>query len=169
MKVEELMVREVMTCSPDDMLNRAAQIMWENDCGCVPVVDSAARVLGMLTDRDICMASYTRGLTLNQIPASAAVSSKVFACGPGDDLLDAQKVIRKHQVRRLPVIDSEGKLVGLLSLTDLARAISRKAVAKTTLADTLVGICAPHPRLHSSEPPAKARRRVQTRKPPALT
>jgi CBS-domain-containing membrane protein len=167
MKVEELMVREVMSCSPDDMLNRAAQIMWENDCGCVPVVDSAARVLGMLTDRDICMAAYTRGQTLNHIPVSAAMSSEVFACRAGDDLLDAQKVMRKHQVRRLPVNDSKGRLVGLLSLSDLARAIPRKAVTKTTAADTLVRVCAPHPRPQSSEPPTTARPsvRLRTRKP----
>ncbi len=141
--------------------------MWENDCGCVPVVDSAARVLGMVTDRDVCMAAYTRGQTLNHIPVSAAMSREVFACEPSDDLLDAQKVMRKHQVRRLPVNDSKGRLIGLLSLNDLARAIPRKAVAKAAAADTLVRVCAPHPRPHPSEPPATTRPsvRLRTRKP----
>jgi CBS domain-containing protein len=167
MKVEELMIREVMVCSPHDMLNRAAQIMWENDCGCVPVVDSDARVLGVLTDRDICMAAYTRGRTLSEIPVSAAMSSELFACSPDDNLLDAQKLMRKHQVRRLPVRDREGRLVGFLSLTDLARAIARKAVSKAAAADTLVAVCAPHPSPHSGEPPATTRRsvRLPSRKP----
>src|SRR5258708_15326882 len=97
MKVAELMVGEVTACSPDDALNRAAQIMWENDCGCVPVVDRAARLIAMLTDRDICMAAYTRGGTLKDIRVSAAMSSELFACRPDDDLLVAQKMMRERQ------------------------------------------------------------------------
>ena len=163
------MVREVMACSPDDNLNRAAQIMWESDCGCVPVVDNAARVLGMLTDRDICMAAYTQGRTLNDIPVSIAMSSEVFACRPDDDLLDAQKVMRSHQVRRLPATDSEGRLVGVLSLTDIVRAVARKAVSKVTVADTLVTVCAPHPRRYLGEPLTTERPTVrpQNRKRPS--
>ena len=144
MKVAELMVEEVTACSPDDALNRAAQIMWENDCGCVPVVDRAARLIAMLTDRDICMAAYTRGGTLKDLRVSAAMSSELFACRPDDDLLVAQKMMREHQVRRLPVSDATCRLVGILSLNDVTRAIARKAVTKAAAADTLVRISAPH-------------------------
>jgi len=69
--------------------------MWENDCGCVPVVDRAARLIAMLTDRDICMAAYTRGGTLKDIRVSAAMSSELFACRPDDDLLVAQKMMAR--------------------------------------------------------------------------
>jgi len=158
MKVAELMVREVTACSPDDALNRAAQIMWENDCGCVPVVDRAARLVAMLTDRDICMAAYTGGRTLKDIRVSAAMSSELFACRPGDDILEAQKLMREHQVRRIPVSDGMGRLVGILSLADIARAIASKAVTKTTVADTIVKICAPHPLPKSGKPTTTARR-----------
>ena len=154
MKVAELMVEEVTACSPDDALNRAAQIMWENDCGCVPVVDRAARLIAVLTDRDICMAAYTRGGTLKDIRVSAAMSSELFACRPDDDLLDAQKMMREHQVRRMPVSDATGRLVGILSLNDVARAIARKAVTKAAAADTLVKICAPHVRPDAAKPSA---------------
>jgi CBS domain-containing protein len=157
MKVAELMVEEVTACSPDDALNRAAQIMWENDCGCVPVVDRAARLIAMLTDRDICMAAYTRGRTLRDIKVSAAMSSELFACKPDDDLLEAQKMMRERQVRRLPVSDDKGRLVGVLSLNDVARAIARKAVTKTAVADTLVKICAPHSHPDAPKPQATAR------------
>src|SRR5260370_33741780 len=97
MKVAELMVGEVTACSPDDALNRAAQIMWEKDCGCVPVVDRAARLIAMLTDRDICMAAYTRGGTLKDIRVSAAMSYELIACSPGDDVFDGQKTKRDRQ------------------------------------------------------------------------
>lgn len=144
MKVAELMVGEVIACSPDDMLNRAAQIMWENDCGCVPVVDRAARLVAMLTDRDVCMAAYTRGGTLKDIRVSAAMSNELFACRPDDDVQSAMKMMRERQVRRIPVSDDKGRLVGILSLSDIARAIARKATTKAAAADTLVKICAPH-------------------------
>jgi len=157
MKVAELMVEEVTACSPDDALNRAAQIMWENDCGCVPVVDRAARLIAMLTDRDICMAAYTRGGTLKDIKVSAAMSSELFACKPDDDLLEAQKMMRERQVRRLPVSDDKGRLVGVLSLNDVARAIARKAVTKAAAADTLVKICAPHSHPDARKPQATTR------------
>jgi CBS domain-containing protein len=160
MKVVELMVREVTACSPDDALNRAAQIMWENDCGCVPVVDRAARLVAMLTDRDICMAAYTSGRTLKDIRVSAAMSSEVFACRPDDELLDAQKMMREHQVRRIPVSDEQGRLVGILSLADIARAITSKAVTKAAAADTIVRICTPHPLPHAGKPTTTARRNV---------
>jgi CBS domain-containing protein len=95
------------------------------------------------------------------------MSSELFACRPDDELLHAQKVMRKHQVRRLPVSDGEGRLVGLLSLTDIARSIARKAVTKAAAADTLVAVGAPHPHPHAGEPLATTRRsvRLPTRKP----
>ena len=67
MKVEQIMNREVKTCRPQDSLNRAAQIMWDEPCGAVPVVDDQHRPVGFLTDRDICMAAYTQGKPLEQL------------------------------------------------------------------------------------------------------
>ena len=70
MKVEDLMTRSVGTCRPTDTLSSAAQLMWERDCGCVPVVsdDGSNRVVGMLTDRDICMAAHFRGASPGALP-----------------------------------------------------------------------------------------------------
>ncbi len=144
MKVEDIMVREVRCCAPTDTLNRGAQIMWEGDCGCVAVLDADGRVIGMLTDRDICMAAYTQGVALNGIAVSSAMSREVFSCLPNDDLLMAQRLMQHHRVRRLPVTDTEGKVVGILSLNDLARALARTTAGKAQVADTLIAICAPH-------------------------
>jgi CBS domain-containing protein len=144
MKVKEVMVEEVKVCSTSDTLNRAAQIMWENDCGCVPVISEESRLVGVLTDRDICMAAYTQGATLGGIPVSSVMSQELFACRPSDDLSAAQRIMREHRVRRLPVTDAEAKLIGIVSLTDIARAVSHSGVGKAKVADTLVAVCTPH-------------------------
>lgn len=67
MKVQDIMTADVETCRLDDTLDRPAAIMWERDCGVVPVVDDESRIVGMLTDRDICMAAYTQGRPLPEI------------------------------------------------------------------------------------------------------
>jgi CBS domain-containing protein len=146
MKVKQVMVEEIKCCGPHDTLNRAAQIMWEHDCGCVPVVSDESGVVGILTDRDICMAAYTQGAILSSIPVSSIMSRELFACRPTDDILIAHRIMREHRVRRLLVTDAEAKLAGLVSLTDIARAmeITHSAAGKAKVADTLVAVFTPH-------------------------
>ena len=121
MKVEDVMTRNVESCGVNQSLSAAARIMWEKDCGCVPVVDPDGRCVGMLTDRDICMAAYTQGQPLWAISVSSAMSHVVHGCLPGDSLSRAELLMRAHQVRRLPVMGFDGQLIGILSLADLAR------------------------------------------------
>jgi CBS domain-containing protein len=124
MRVEQLMTRHVETCRTSDRLNRAAQIMWEHDCGVVPVMteaDGTARIAGMITDRDICMAAYTQGRRLEDIPVASAMSQQVYSCRPTDAVAVALKVMETNQVRRLVVVDQEDHVIGLLSLADIAR------------------------------------------------
>jgi CBS domain-containing protein len=156
MKVEETMTREVKVCAPSDVLNRAAQLMWENDCGCVPVVEGDSNVVGMLTDRDICMAAYTQGEALNAMQVSSAMAHEVFACRPSDDLLSAEQIMRQHHVHRLPVVSADGKLVGVISLNDIARGADGPA-AKSEVADTLAAVCTPR----SQAPIEPQTRRIQ--------
>jgi len=129
-KVAELMTSDVKACSPHDFLNIPARIMWENDCGCVPVVDRESRIVGMITDRDICMAAYTQDLPLRQIRVDSAMAPTVVTCGPQDELTDAQELMRQDKVHRLPVADAEGRLVGVLSLSDLALEAERQRKAQ---------------------------------------
>jgi CBS domain-containing protein len=121
MKVGDLMTKDVRTCFSTDSLNRAAQIMWENDCGCVPIVNDQGNLVGILTDRDICMAAYTQGRPLTDIACGAAASVKVTTVKETDSLSQAEKLMHDVQVRRLPVVDDHQRLVGLLSIGDLAR------------------------------------------------
>jgi CBS domain-containing protein len=118
MKVEDLMTRNVSVCGAEDSLNRAAQLMWECDCGSVPVVDASGCVCGMITDRDLCMAAYTQGLSLHEIQVRSAMSPKLYACSPGDPIAEAEALMQRNKVRRAPVVDSTG-LVGILSIGDL--------------------------------------------------
>jgi CBS-domain-containing membrane protein len=142
MKVEQLMTRNVQTCRAEDRLDQAAQIMWEHDCGVVPVVggDGAARVVGMLTDRDICMAAYTQGRSLGDIPVGSAMSRQVCSLRPSDAIGVALKVMETNQVRRVPVVDQEDQVVGLLSIADLGREAQQEHKMKTAyITDATVG------------------------------
>lgn len=121
MKVEQVMTRDVKLCHVEESLNDAARVMWDHACGCVPVVDAEDRVVGVLTDRDICMAAYTRGLPLGDMTVASAMAREVFACHVGDALDTAEAIMRAHQVRRLPVLGFEDRVVGILSLSDIAR------------------------------------------------
>lgn len=120
----------VFRCRGEDTLSRAAQLMWEHDCGCVPVVDWLDRAIGVITDRDVCMAAYTQGKALSEIPVSTACSRDVKACFADDSLEKAEQLMIEQQVRRLPVTNDESHLVGLLSLSDLARHVRFVSPAK---------------------------------------
>ncbi len=117
MTVDELMTPTVVTCAPDDTLNRAAQLLWERDCGCLPVVADGS-LIGMLTDRDICMAAYTKGRALHEIRVDEIMSTDVKSCIRTDSIEAVQTLMQMHQLRRVPVVDQD-KLIGIISLTDL--------------------------------------------------
>ena len=121
MKAAEVMTADVATCRASDSLNRAAQLMWERRCGCVPVIDDGGRVVGLLTDRDVCMAAYTQGRRLDDIAATVAMSRPVRTCLPTASLEDVEDLMMAHGVRRIVVVDADGRLCGLLSLDDIAK------------------------------------------------
>jgi CBS domain-containing protein len=125
LRVGQVMNRNIRTCSGSETLNAAARIMWEEDCGCVPVVeyedDGTRRLVGMVTDRDVCMAAYLNGRPLSEIPVSVAMAKDVASCLASDSVHVALNVLRSRRVRRLPVLEGEAHLVGLLSLADISR------------------------------------------------
>lgn len=121
MKIADVMTSDVSVCLPHEPLQRAAQIMWDEDRGCVPVIDGCARLLGMVTDRDVCMSMLTNGGRMDT-PVEHAMSRPVWSCRDDDELRSVHAVMRAHQVRRLPVTDAAGRVVGLVSLSDIARA-----------------------------------------------
>jgi len=142
MKIQELMTRDPACCSPNDTLNRSAQLMWEHDCGAIVVVAEDGGVLGMVTDRDICMAAYTCGKRLSEIQVNEAMSRALVSCNEDDSVTAVEGLMRDHRVRRLPVLDDAGCLSGVISLNDLARAAygARKGVRKDGISKTLAAI-----------------------------
>jgi CBS domain-containing protein len=146
MKVSEVMSRNVRTCCATDTLNDAAQAMWENDCGAVPIVDSNGKLIAMLTDRDICMAAYTQGRPLHAIPVPTASSRTLATVRDTDSIQAAQAVMIANHVRRLPVVDAAGNAIGILSMNDLAKVASecgtrRDAVTPEQIVQTLTAVC----------------------------
>lgn len=121
MTVADLMTTDVATCSTNDSLNRAAQIMWERRCGSVPVVDQNHHVLGMVTDRDVCMAAYTQGRRLDDIAVTSVMSHPARICPATATPEEAESLMMAHGVHRLVVADAEGRLNGVISLDDIAR------------------------------------------------
>jgi len=152
MKVEELMTRQVATVRATDSTAVAARLMWDCDCGALPVLDGDGRVVAMITDRDICMAALMRDRAPSAIPVSEAMSRDLRACDADDDVSDAEGMMRAYQVRRIPVVDREQRPIGMLSLADIVRATDRTRgrapaeVAPSEVAGTLADICAAAPR-----------------------
>lgn len=119
MKVHEIMTTDVGSCGLGANLAAVARIMWEKDCGSVPVVDSNGKVIGMITDRDICMALTTRNHLASEVTVGDVINGSVKSCAADDNLSDALRTMRSDQLRRLPVVDNEGRLIGVLSLNDI--------------------------------------------------
>jgi predicted transcriptional regulator len=149
MKIKELMNPHVWSVRADATLDAATRIMWDEDLGALPVVDEWNHPIGMVTDRDIAMSAAINGRPLAQMTVAQCMSRQVHHCEEADSLEAAAGVMRAHQVRRVPIVDEEQRLVGLLTLSDLAQAVSRPRDAKTrrALADevvrTIAAVCEP--------------------------
>lgn len=130
MKIADLMTAEVQSCAVDDTLNAAANVMWEHDCGIVPVVDADGRLVGVVTDRDVCMTAFFHGSTLADLPVSQVMARDLHTLPPEASIHDALELMREMQVRRVPVVDAKGAPIGMLSLADVARAWGRHEVVE---------------------------------------
>jgi CBS domain-containing protein len=129
MKVKDVMTKEVKTCTPETNLAAAAESMWMRDCGALPIVDKSGQVVGMITDRDICIATGCRRRDPASIFVREVMAEQVYSCSPEADVREALQIMQHKQVRRLAVIDSAGKLCGILSMNDIALKIQPDAKA----------------------------------------
>lgn len=144
MLIEEIMTRAPRCCHKDASASEAARIFWEHDCGCAPLVNGEGRLVGMITDRDICMAALFTNRPLTEIPLGDVVQFEAHSCKANQEVKEAEDIMRRAQVRRLPVVDEEQRVVGLLSLNDIALARKhdgRRRLPSEELADTLAAIC----------------------------
>lgn len=147
MRVEEIMSRKVVSCSEDATLDEAVRSMWEHDVGFVPVLGSGGKVVGVVTDRDACIACWFQGRTLREIQVRSVMSERLATCHPNSSLDEAQLIMSEYQVHRLPVLSPGGQVLGVLSIDDLARHAAGKAdeTLEQEVALTLGAICQPRP------------------------
>lgn len=153
MHVKEIMTAQVQSCRPEDSLERAARLMWDHDCGCLPVCsggsNGASWTVGVITDRDICMNVLFQGKPMRDLRVGDAMAKEVRVCRPDDSIAQAEKIMQEARIRRLPVVEATGALVGMVSLADLARQAARertrprKDVTEGEVGDTLAAICQP--------------------------
>lgn len=118
MRVSEAMTQEVKLASPDHTIQDAARLMAETDVGAIPVANSE-RLLGMITDRDITVRAVALGLPPST-KVSAVMSKEVLYCYDDQDIEEVAENMSDIQVRRLPVVNREKRLVGILSVADIA-------------------------------------------------
>lgn len=120
MKVKDIMVSKVTCCAPDTNLAAATELFWSQDCGILPVIDNG-RIVGVITDRDVCIALGTRNQQASDVTVGSVLSGKLFVCKTEDAVKSALETMKKERVRRLPVTDDAGTVVGILSLDDVVR------------------------------------------------
>lgn len=120
MKVRDAMIKKVATCSRDSNLEAVAATMWSEDCGALPVIDEDRRPVGMITDRDICIAAALQHRAPAEMTVKDVMSgSSPAVCRADMNIVDALKVMQQARVRRVPIVDNSGKLQGILSIGDI--------------------------------------------------
>lgn len=145
MKIKELMSHPAVTCPASATLEQAARLMWEFDCGVVPVIDDKGHLTGILTDRDACMAAYTQGRPLHDIPVTTAMARHVIAVHEDDAIETAEHLMGDNQIRRLPVLDYNGHVLGVVSLNDITRVAqgAKRSVVDREVVSTIAAIGQP--------------------------
>jgi len=148
MKVKEIMTANPKACTTTTNLAEAASFMWDYDCGILPVVADGGTVVGLITDRDICIGGATKNGNLSNIAVEEIMTGKVYSCAPEDDVHKALDTMQQRKVRRLPVIAPDGTLEGILSINDVTLNAKETADKKvpgisfSDLAETYKAVCA---------------------------
>ena len=154
MKIQEVMCRDVAVCVPDDTMKTAAERMWKADVGCLPVLDPGGRLIGMVTDRDLLMSAAIQGMRLDQLTVDSAMARQVRSLRPEEPVEKALELMSTHQVRRLPVLDGEQRLVGIVSMNDLARRSDQAGSPKhSSLVHAIAKVCEPRLRAQAGVGP----------------
>ena len=120
MKVKDVMKETPYYCQPENNLGSATELMWDANCGFLPVESAEGKVIGTITDRDICIALGTRNRLAGEVTVAEVLSgSRLYSCEPNDDIHMALQTMMEAKIRRLPVMAQNGTLVGVLSMDDI--------------------------------------------------
>lgn len=116
----EIMTRGVKTVRRDAMLREVAQLMKDEDCGVVPIVDERGCLVGIVTDRDLVIRAFTGGKTPDQLRASDVMTDDVECVHPDEDIHSIIAMMGKRQIRRIPVVERDDRVIGIISMGDIA-------------------------------------------------
>ena len=144
MQVREIMTRNVKFCGPDTNLAEATEMLWRNNCGALPVLGPRGELVGLITDRDLCIALGTRNCKASDLTVRQIGVKPVFTCAPNNYAHEALKTMRQHQVRRLPVVAEDGKLAGILSFDQIVLHAEKgwaPGISYADVVNTMKAIC----------------------------
>lgn len=144
MKVRNIVQHKAKVCYGDTSLAEAAAMMLEHNYGILPVVESmTGKLCGVITDRDICMGALTQSLPLERIPVRHCCSREIYSAKMDDDIEVVHDLMSKHRIRRVPIIAEDDRVIGLVSIDDLAihACIVDKKSERKALTKTLAAVC----------------------------
>lgn len=152
MRAKHVMTKDPSSCVPSDSAQHAARIMRDQDAGIVPVIDNelSRKVVGVVTDRDLCMNIVAEGRPPHAVNVAECMTTKVVICSPNDSIDKATELMRDNLIRRVPVVNESGQLLGIVALADV---VERADVKTTQTHETLKSVSAP------SRVPSKPRAR----------
>jgi CBS domain-containing protein len=155
MKIKHVMTKDPTCCVPSDTAQRAARIMRDEDTGVVPIIENeqSRKVVGIVTDRDLCMNIVAEGRDPRTTQVHESMTTTVVGCSPQDSVDKATELMRENQIRRIPVIDDQHQLVGIVAMADI---VSRAALRTTETHETLKTVSAPTS--EPSKPRARSRK-----------
>jgi len=136
MQIAEVMTPGPITCTPETTVAEAARLMWEGDCGVLPIVRDGT-LDGVVTDRDLFIALATRDAKPSELTVGSVARPAPITCTPRDDVHQAMGKMKSYRVRRLPVVDKDGTLVGIVSMNDLLLTVSAATPLGGQVVDTL--------------------------------
>jgi CBS domain-containing protein len=143
MKVRDIMTQPARTCGADTSVAMAGRRMQDGLCGILPVIDGRGKLIGVVTDRDLFLITAGTRRSASNVTVHEAMTQKVVTCGPNDEIAGALGIMRTRGVRRLPVVDLDGHLLGLLSIDDIVQwGVNGSGVSATDVVNTLREIVA---------------------------
>jgi CBS domain-containing protein len=154
MKIKHVMTKDPTCCVPSDTAQCAAKIMRDEDTGVVPIIENeqSRKVVGIVTDRDLCMNVVAEGRDPRTTQVHEAMTTTAVSCSPQDSVDKATELMRENQIRRLPVVDEQHRLVGIVAMPDI---VGRANVRTTETHKTLKTVSAPTS--EPSKPRARSR------------
>ena len=155
MRIRHAMTKDPSCCVPSDTAQKAAMIMRAEDAGVVPVIENeqSQKIVGVVTDRDLCMNVVAEGRDPRTVRTEECMTTAVVTCSPNDSIEKATELMRENQIRRIPVVNEQGELQGIVSLADV---VGRGEIKTTQTHDTLKQVSAPSG--EPSKPRAKSRK-----------